>query len=130
MHAYARSTFCTRSLIYKQPRSYSSARNERLTTKLRWTILSTAKRAFIALFSVNIRAKEAVKRRGVIDALHDAEMFHVIGPQKIPPKPNVSGHQDQVYQPLTAKNGIRLLALEPSQNNDEITCGLMNVSLT
>ena len=62
--------------------------------------------------------------------LLDAKIFHVIGPQKIPPKPNFSGHQDHIYQCLTTKHEFRRLALEPGKNNDGITCSLMNVSLT
>ena len=133
MHAYARLAFYTRLSVYKQGRYYSSGRNERFTTKLRWRIFSTAKRAFIAfiaVFGINIWASEAVKRRGLIDALLDSTIFHVIGPQTVPPKPTWSGHQDRIYQPLTARNEIRLLVLEPGQNKDEINCLLMNVLLT
>ena len=54
----------------------------------------------------------------------------MIDSQKIPPEPNLRGHQDQIYQPLTAKDEIRLLALEPGQNNEDITCSLVNASLT
>lgn len=129
LRAYARFALCTRSSIYKQGRYYSSGKNER-STKLRWKIFSAAKKALVAVFGIKIFVNDALRHRGVIDALLDSTIFHLIGPKKIKPGPNYRGHQNQVYQPLTARNETRLLVLEPGQNGDEIICGLMNVSLT
>ena len=128
LHTYARVAFYTSSSIYRQGRYYSSGRNEGFNTKLRWKIFSTVKKTLIAVLGMN---NEAIQHRDVIDALLDSTIFHVIGPKKIKSKLNFQGqHQNQIYQPLTARDETRLLVLEPGQNTDKITCGLMNVSLT
>ena len=75
-------------------------------------------------------ANEAIQYRGVIDALLDSTIFHVIGPKIIKPELNAQGHKNQIYQSLTARDETRLLILEPGQNTDQISCGLLNVSLT
>ena len=128
--ASARFAFRTTSTIYRQGRYYSSGRNEGSTTRLRWKIFSTAKKAFLAVLGIKVFVNKALQHRGVIDALLDSTIFHVIGPRIIGPKPNFRVHQNQIYQPLTASNETRLLLLEPGRNSDEISCGLMNVALT
>ena len=127
LHTYARSAFCRRSSIYKQGRYFSSGSNERATTK---KVCFAAKKALIAVSRINILVNEALQHRGVIDALLDSTVFHVIGPKRIEPKPDFGGHWNHIYQPLTTKNETRLLVLEPGQNSNEIRCGLMNISLT
>ena len=113
LHAYARVASCTRSSIYRQGRSYSSEKNGWSTTKPRWKIFSTVKKTLIAVFGMKLFVKEALQHRGVIDALLDSAMFHVIGPKKIKPKLSFEGQQNQIYQPLTARDEARLLILEP-----------------
>ena len=131
LHASARVTFCTRlSSRYRQGRYYSSGRNEGSTTKLRWKIFSTAKNTLAALLGLKFFFSEAIQHRGVINALLDSTIFHLVGPKIIKPKLNFQRHKIQIYQPLTAKDETRLLVLEPGQNTDQISCGLINVSLT
>ncbi len=130
LHAYTRVAFCTRSSIYRQGRYYSSGRIDESTTKLRWKIFSTVKKTLLALFGTRFFANEAIQHRGVIDALLDSTIFHIIGPKIIKPKLDFEGQQNQIYQPLTTRDETRLLVLDPGQSTDKISCGLINVSLT
>ncbi|KAI1193673.1 heterokaryon incompatibility protein-domain-containing protein [Nemania serpens] len=73
---------------------------------------------------------EPLSERGVFDLAAQSTIFRVIGPKRVKPRSETKPAESSLYQPISSKNEIRLLTLEPGQRDDDIQCTLSNVKLS
>ncbi|KAI1164195.1 heterokaryon incompatibility protein-domain-containing protein [Nemania serpens] len=73
---------------------------------------------------------EPLRERGIFDLAAQSTIFRVVGPKRVKPKSEAKPPEPSLYQPISKKNEIRLLTLEPGQRDDEIRCTLANVRLS